>query len=85
MPKSDWSDEEIVLLRELWAAGVSETAIGRAISGRTKHMVRGKAKRLGLPARPNPAPPVRSRVRPPEVHRAGRTTLPPLPSLGEGG
>jgi hypothetical protein len=85
MPKSDWSDEETQLLRELWAAGVSEAAIGREIGGRSKHMVHGKARRLGLPQRPNPAPPVRPRVRPPEVHRAGRTTLPPLPSLGEGG
>jgi len=85
MPKSDWSDEEIVLLRELWAAGMSETAIGGQLGGRTKHMVHHKARRLGLPARPNPVPPVRPRVHPPEVHRAGRTTLPPLPSLGEGG
>jgi GcrA cell cycle regulator len=85
MPKSDWSDEDVERLRELWAAGVSLSAIGREIGGRTKHMVQGKAQRLGLPARPNPVPPVRPRVRPPEVHRAGRTTLPPLPSLGEGG
>ena len=85
MPKSDWSDEETQLLRELWAAGVSESEIGRQLGGKTKHMVHGKARRLGLPARPNPAPPVRPRVRPPEVHRAGRTTLPPLRSLGEGG
>jgi hypothetical protein len=85
MPKSDWSDEETRLLCELWAAGVSSAAIGRKIGGRSKHMVQGKARRLGLSARPNPAPPVRQRVRPPEVHRAGRTTLPPLPSLSEGG
>jgi hypothetical protein len=81
MPKSDWSDEETQLLRELWAAGVSEAAIGREIGGRSKHMIHGKAKRLGLPARANPAPPRRPRVHPPEVHRAGKHTLPPLRSL----
>ena len=75
----DWSDANVARLRALWAEGHSVAEIGRRmrISG---NAVVGKADRLGLEARPSPlrhAAPAKAAP----IPRAGRITLPPLPSL----
>ena len=75
----DWSDANIARLRTLWAEGHSVAEIGRRM-GVSKNAVVSNADRLGLDARPSPirrsAP---AKAAP--IPRAGRTTLPPLPSL----
>src|ERR1700722_16521920 len=49
----EWSEETIVHLRGLWAAGHSTAEIGRRL-GVSKNAVVGKAHRLDLTARPSP-------------------------------
>ena len=56
-PPGTWNEDRLVMLRELWAEGVSVTQIGRAL-GVTRNAVVGKAQRLGLPRRRSPIPEV---------------------------
>ena len=53
---SQWPDDLILRLRELWEAGHSTAEIGRRI-GYSKNAVIGKARRLGLPGRGSPIHP----------------------------
>lgn len=49
-PACDWTDEQVVELKRLWAAGMSLTKIGLAI-GVSRNAVIGKARRLGFDMR----------------------------------
>ena len=51
-----WTDEMTRQLKDLWAEGISASAIGREI-GVSKNSVIGKSRRLGLEARPSPIVP----------------------------
>jgi len=51
-----WTEEAIARLRELWASGVSCTAIARELGTGSKNSVIGKVHRLGLPPRQSPLP-----------------------------
>lgn len=48
-----WTDDRLLMLGGLWAAGHSGAEIARRM-GITRNAVVGKAHRLGLPARPSP-------------------------------
>jgi GcrA cell cycle regulator len=67
-----WDDSSKQRLRAHWARGLSAAAIGRLL-GISKNAVISKARRLGLPGRPNPILPRQARQEP-----APRVTLPPL-------
>jgi GcrA cell cycle regulator len=66
-----WTEEKLTLLRTLWAAGMTCSAIAAAVGGITKNSVIGKAHRLELPPRQSPRrgivfhrQPARERARP---------------------
>ena len=46
-----WTDERVVLLRELWAQGLSASQIAARLGGVSRNAVIGKAHRLGLEGR----------------------------------
>ncbi|MCK5446371.1 MAG: global cell cycle regulator GcrA-like protein [Rhodospirillaceae bacterium] len=48
-----WKPEQISQLTDLWDTGLPTSAIGKKM-GITKNSVIGKARRMGLPARPSP-------------------------------
>jgi len=53
MRGEEWSEEDIVRLRQLWNEGHSAAEIGRRIK-KSKNAVIGKVRRIGLVHRPNP-------------------------------
>jgi hypothetical protein len=79
--QTPWTDEERAMLRRLRQNGLGATRIG-LMMGRSKHSVDKQLRYLALnvPQAPRPS-------KPPGQHdagggiRAGKTTLPPLPSL----
>ena len=73
-PHTPWTDEERAMLRRLRQNGVSirDAAV---MMGRSFHSVHRQVRYLGLNLPPN------AKRQKPEAQRAGRTTLPPLPSL----
>ncbi|HEY2419290.1 MAG TPA: hypothetical protein VGH84_15310, partial [Steroidobacteraceae bacterium] len=80
-----WPKDEVEKLKAWRSAGIGSTEVARRL-GRTVASVAAKVRDMKLPAlATKPTPPVRPRVHPPEVQRAGRTTLPPLPSLSRDG
>jgi hypothetical protein len=74
-----WSEENDDRLRALWAVvpHLSYRQIGQKLGGASKNAVRGRAARIGLTLREQPA----RLPRPPRAAPLPRTTLPPLPSL----
>lgn len=50
-PHGSWSTAEIELLTQMWLDGESAATIGRALGGRKRNAVIGKAQRLGLQSR----------------------------------
>lgn len=72
-----WTAAMEASLREMDAAGVTQTPMARAL-GKTKNAVAGKRRRLKLPRRHGPPPKARPAPPPP---RAGLVTLAPLPCL----
>jgi hypothetical protein len=88
VPQTPWTDEERAMLRRLRQNGLGATRIG-LMMGRSKHSVDKQLRYLALnvPQAPGPASP---KVPERPSHdagggiRAGKTTLPPLPSLAEG-
>lgn len=52
-PDQPWDEKAEAVLRQLWAEGLSLTAIG-AKMGRGKSSISGKAHRMNLPPRPSP-------------------------------
>jgi len=81
-----WPEARLAVLRTLWASGLSTPKIALQLST-TKNAVIARARRLGLPGRQDPV------IRAPDdprrrevvvrVERAGKVTLPPLPSLAD--
>jgi GcrA cell cycle regulator len=63
---SDWNDDTVAKLRQLWDEGHSTAEIGRRL-GISKNAVVGKAHRLDLPSRPSP------------IKQTGLATPPPRP------
>jgi hypothetical protein len=78
-----YSDEYIRRVRALFDQGLSYKLIGLRL-GVSETVIAGIVHRNGFPPRPSPInygqPP---RKEPQTLRRAGRTTLPPLPSLSE--
>lgn len=60
MSNNAWTAAQLARLKQLWAQGLSATAISR-VMGITKNAVVGKSHRLGLPARPSPIRPATGR------------------------
>jgi hypothetical protein len=84
-PNMPWPKDEVEKLRLWRSAGIGNIEIARRL-GRTVVAVVAKVRSLKLPPlEARPKPPQRPRTRAPErsVPKAGRTTLPPLPSLHE--
>jgi hypothetical protein len=86
---ANWTDKDILLLRKLVRADLSYAGIGEKL-GRTKHAVARKIHDLDLPTRvvPNSGSQADRGARAKssshdkgEGIRAGKVTLPPLPSL----
>jgi hypothetical protein len=78
--QTPWSDEERAMLRRLRANGLGLKACA-TMMGRSYHSVTRQVRYLGLQQRLPPKPqPERSHDAGGGI-RAGRTTLPPLPSL----
>jgi hypothetical protein len=50
-PQGNWTTEEIETLTKMWLEGESAATIGRALGGRKRNAVIGKAQRLGLQSR----------------------------------
>jgi hypothetical protein len=75
--QTPWTDEERALLRRLRANGVGATRIG-VMMGRSKHSVDKQLRYLALNT---PQAPKRPSHDAGGGIRAGKTTLPPLPSL----
>jgi len=48
-----WTDDEDLRLKELWSAGLTNSAIGEVI-GRSRNAISGRRYRLELPERPSP-------------------------------
>ena len=91
---NDWSEAELLTLRDLWTAGVTTRLIGVEL-GRSRNSVVGKAHRLELAPRPShigrkrgealpPPKPrpvvVRVRLRPVQIASLGRRPPAPPPS-----
>jgi hypothetical protein len=81
--QTPWTDEERALLRRLRANGVGLKAAA-AMMGRSYHSIQRQVRYLGLQLRLPPDTRKVSGSKPAAPTRAGRTTLPPLPSLTEG-
>jgi IS30 family transposase len=78
-----WTDAERTQLRRLHDNGMSQGMIAKAM-GRSKNSIHRQLANLGL-IRSDRNSAVASHVTPGHaVHRAPRTTLPPLPSLSMG-
>jgi GcrA cell cycle regulator len=77
-PGKEWPAERIERLRAYWAAGLPVRAIGRLLDV-SCNAVTGKARRLHLAPRPSPIR--RDRPQRRRIPRAGKVTLPVLPSL----
>jgi hypothetical protein len=81
--QTPWTDEERAMLRRLRQNGLGTVKIA-VMMGRSKNSITRQLRYLELGTRnaPRPAKPPAPRRDTP--HRAGTTTLPPLPSLTEG-
>ena len=75
-----WTEDNVATLRQLYDEGHSFTVIGRRLKT-TKDAAHCKAKRLGFPPRGSPIHARPSGSPPKSPARAGKSTLPPLPSL----
>jgi GcrA cell cycle regulator len=87
MPSS-WTDDRVDHLTTLWRAGLSASAIARALGGITRNAVIGKVHRLGLSGRARPASPDsrRAGAPAPKERAAGRqraAALRPWPVVAE--
>lgn len=71
-----WTDERTDTLKTLWADGLSASQIAKQLGGATRNAVIGKAHRLGLTGRANPAKPG-ERARRAETQRAPRAPFVP--------
>ena len=84
-PNVPWTVEEVRLLRELADQGMTRREIAKRIN-RSMDSIGGKLRKLGVKGAPvnrTHGPGGRFQPQPKLVHRAGRSTLPPLPSLSE--
>src|SRR5581483_3607887 len=51
--RAEWTEDDVALLKKLWAQGATAEAIGRQLGGISRSAVLGKVFRLRLPAAPN--------------------------------
>lgn len=84
MQRDPWTADDIARLRELRAQGLMNEEIAEQMH-RSKISVANKATRLHIPSAYVPIAPKRGVRTTPRsaIKRAGKTTLPPLPSLHE--
>jgi len=80
-PAPVWPDWEVEKLRQLRADGMSVRDIPAAL-GRSTYAVASKIRELGLPA-VNDGLRQRGSAKQDRYMRAGKSTLPPLPSLAQ--
>jgi GcrA cell cycle regulator len=71
-----WADDADQVLREMWAADIKAADIGAKL-GRTRNSVIGRARRLGLQARPSPIG-QRPPGAPPRKRKPGRPRIPDM-------
>lgn len=81
--QTPWTDEERAMLRRLRANGVGTVQIA-VMMGRSKNSITRQLRYLELGTRNVSRPGKPPAPRRDTPHRAGATTLPPLPSLAEG-
>lgn len=79
VPATPWTDEERKQLRRMYDNGLSQAQIARAM-GRSKNSVHRQLGNLGI-IRSERNSAVVTAAPGHAVHRAPKTTLPPLPSL----
>jgi hypothetical protein len=84
-----WADADVRRLRELAATGMTKRQIAEAL-GRSMDSVGGKLHKLRVASAPSSTTRTRGpggvfEPGQPKAERAGRTTLPPLPSLSRDG
>ena len=85
-----WTDERVETLKRMWNEGQSASQIAKELGGVTRNAVIGKVHRLGLsnrvggPATPEPAPPVKPAAAPKaEAPRAEAPKAAPQPRSAE--
>lgn len=71
--KMNWTEERVMLLRKLWAEGLSASQIAKQLGGVTRNAVIGKVHRLGLAGRATPSRPAKRPVRPARPRVIGPT------------
>jgi hypothetical protein len=82
--QTSWTDEERAMLRRLRMNGVQLKACA-TMMGRSYHSIQRQVRYLGLQEKaPRPQPEKRGSHDAGGGIRAGKTTLPPLPSLNNG-
>lgn len=82
----EWTTSEIAILTTMRRRGCTIREIAQVITNRSHRSIESKAKHLKLPSLYKPTPPINPPARRPRpdhnaIPRAGKTTLPPLPSL----
>lgn len=65
-----WTDENVALLKKLWADNLSAGEIAKQMRGFSRNAIIGKANRLGLSGRAKPSQPQRIVYKAPPVPRA---------------
>lgn len=80
MSASNWTDDRVETLTQLWKDGASASQIARRLGGVTRNAVIGKIHRLGLPGRRPPSAPGARRSPPQGARSPRRRTPPPRPA-----
>lgn len=75
MSSSDWTDDRVETLTQLWTDGASASQIARSLGGVTRNAVIGKIHRLGLSGRRPPSAPGARRAKPKAERRLGWPAL----------
>lgn len=79
---TNWTDDRVEQLKNLWTEGLSASQIARAMGGVTRNAVIGKVHRLGLAGRATPSRSDRPRL-PMAPKISMRTHTPPVPIVEE--
>lgn len=83
MSPSNWTDDRVETLTQLWKDGASASQIARALGGVTRNAVIGKIHRLGLSGRRPPSAPGARRAKTNVERRLRRSPVvvaPPAPA-----
>ena len=81
MTNSNWTDDRVETLTQLWTGGASASQIARSLGGVTRNAVIGKIHRLGLSGRASPSAPGARRAKPKGERRLRRPA--PAPPVAQ--